>query len=336
MAKALTTKAGILLSGLLAIGLATLAFPLGAQSAAPQVELVAAAPGAAPGAPEAPAASPAVFDIPMVYNDRVARMLDAYSHRVHDRFEEGLENAARYEPLIRTTFRAEGLPEDLLYVAMIESSFRPTARSGAQAQGIWQFVQSTGHRFGLKSDRLVDERADPAKATLAAARFWKTLYAEYGDWHLAMAAYNSGEGRVSSAIRRTGIDDYWQLCGQNALPRETCNYVPGVIAAGMIAKDPVKYGFDVKPADCPEFDTVVIDRPIDLRTLARQSDVALDELRDLNPELRTTRVPANKTGYPLMVPADSRPAIESTLAEIAESRRPPIAGHRARRLRERA
>ena len=240
MAKALTTKAGILLSGLIAVGLAALAFPLGAQSAAPQIELVAAAQGAAP----EDSRVPAVFDIPMVYNDRVARMLDAYQNRAHDRFEEGLDNAARYEPLIRTTFQAEGLPEDLLYVAMIESSFRPTARSGARAQGIWQFVQSTGHRFGLKSDRLVDERADPAKATLAAARFWKTLYAEYGNWHLAMAAYNAGEGRVSSAIRKTGIDDYWQLCSRNALPRETCNYVPGVIAAGMIAKDPVKYGFE--------------------------------------------------------------------------------------------
>jgi membrane-bound lytic murein transglycosylase D len=248
-------------------------------------------------------------------------MLDAYSNRVHDRFEEGLDNAARYEPLIRTTFQAEGLPEDLLYVAMIESSFRPTARSGARASGIWQFVPSTGHRFGLVSDRLVDERADPAKATLAAARFWKTLYGEYGDWHLAMAAYNSGEGRVSSAIRRTGIDDYWQLCSQNALPRETCNYVPGVIAAGMIAKNPGKYGFDVQPADSPEFDTILVDRPLDLRTLARRSDVDLEALRDLNPELRTTTVPVKKAGYPLMVPADSRTAIESTLAELPESGR---------------
>ncbi len=302
----------------MATGMALLAVPTTVQSAIPETDLTAPVCAAPPPA----LAASAIFDIPMAYNDRVARMLDAYSNRVHDRFEEGLDNASRYEPLIRTTFQAEGLPEDLLYVAMIESSFRPSARSGARARGIWQFVPSTGHRFGLKSDRLVDERADPAKATLAAARFWKTLYNEYGDWHLAMAAYNSGEGRVSSAIRKTGIDDYWQLCSQNALPRETCNYVPGVIAAGMIARDPVRYGFEVKPADSPDFDTILVDRPLDLRTLARKSDVDLGELRDLNPELRTTTVPLKKSGYPLMVPSDSRSAIESTLAALSENGRP--------------
>jgi membrane-bound lytic murein transglycosylase D len=314
----------------MASGVALLAVPRTLQSASQEIELLAPA-GTGPAL-----TAPAVFDIPMVYNERVARMIDAYSNRVHDRFEQGLDNAARYEPLIRTTFQAEGLPEDLLYVAMIESSFRPNARSGARAQGIWQFVQSTGHRFGLKSDRLVDERADPAKATLAAARFWKTLYGEYGDWHLAMAAYNSGEGRVSTAIRKTGIDDYWQLCNQNALPRETCNYVPGVIAAGMIAKNPVKYGFEVRSSASPEFDTVVVDKPIDLRTLARKSDVELHDLRDLNPELRTTFVPAKKSGYPLMVPSDSRAAIESTLAALEENRHLLRLPRRSRRLRERA
>ena len=261
-----------------------------------------------------------VFDIPIVYNDRVARMIDAYCNRVHDRFEEGLENACLYEPLIRTTFQAEGLPEDLVYVAMIESSFRPAARSKARAQGIWQFVRSTGRRFGLKSDSLVDERADPAKATLAAARYWKTLYREFGELDLAMAAYNSGEGRVSSALRRAGTGDYWDLCRRNALPRETCNYVPGVIAAGMIARAPERYGFEVRPADAPEFDTVLVDRPIDLRALARRSDVDLGELRQLNPELRTTRGPARRSGYPLVVPAGGREAIESTLGELARSR----------------
>jgi membrane-bound lytic murein transglycosylase D len=330
MTKPLMTKAGIVLSSLMATGMAVLALPKTLQSASREIELLA--PVSAGPAP-ATRTTPAIFDIPMVYNERVAQMLDAYSNRVHDRFELGLDNAARYEPLIRTTFQAEGLPEDLLYVAMIESSFRPSARSGARAQGIWQFVQSTGHRFGLKSDRLVDERSDPAKATLAAARFWKTLYGEYGDWHLAMAAYNSGEGRVSSAIRKTGLDDYWQLCSQKALPRETCNYVPGVIAAGMIAKNPAKYGFEVKSSATPEFDTVLVGKPIDLRTLARRSDVELRDLRDLNPELRTTMIPAKQSGYPLMVPADSRAAIESTLAALAENRRTFRPRGRSRRLR---
>jgi len=312
-------KLGILVCALAVTGSAPFTPPRNAGAARPP-----AGSNARPVPPaRLAAADPSpVFDIPMVYNDQVARMIDAYSHRVHDRFEEGLENASRYEPLIRTTFQAEGLPEDLVYVAMIESSFRPTARSRASAQGIWQFVKSTGHRFGLKSDSFIDERADPAKATLAAAKFWKTLYSEYGDWNLAMAAYNSGEGRVSSAIRRTGVDDYWDLCRQNALPRETCNYVPGVIAAGMIARDPAQYGFDVKPLDAPEFDTVVVDRPIDLRTLARKTDVDLKALRDLNPELRTTRVPARKPGYPLVVPAGDRLAIESVLERTGLSRGP--------------
>ncbi|MGH9441989.1 MAG: lytic transglycosylase domain-containing protein [Thermoanaerobaculia bacterium] len=297
--------------------------------------------GSAPASPNRSAAAPAtapdwdVLDFPTADHDRVDRMIDAYCNRVHDRFEEGLENANRYEPLIRTAFQAEGLPGDLVYVAMIESSFRPTARSNARAQGIWQFMKSTGHRFGLKSDKLVDERADPMKATLAAAKFWKTLYGEYGDWNLAMAAYNSGEGRVSSAIRRTGLDDYWGLCRQNALPRETCNYVPGVIAAGMIARDPRQYGFDVKPAEAPEFDTVVVDRPIDLRTLARRSDVDLGQLRELNPELRTTRVPARKTGYPLVVPTEDREAIESTLSNHLADGKGGRAGRPAARARNR-
>jgi membrane-bound lytic murein transglycosylase D len=295
------------------------------------------APSAAVGSAAPETARPReIFDIPMVSNDSVAKMIDIYSHRIHDRFEEGLENAGRYEPLIRTTFQAEGLPEDLVYVAMIESSFRPTASSRARARGIWQFAKSTGHRFGLRSDSLVDERADPAKATLAAARFWKTLYGEFGDWHLAMAAYNSGEGRVSSAIRKRGVRDYWALCSLNALPRETCNYVPGVIAAAMIARNPGQYGFTVKAAESPDFDTVTVDRSIDLRTLARKSDVKLDELRDLNPELKTTVVPAEKSGYPLMVPAESRAVIESTLAMLPSiARALPVRGGGSIRFRGR-
>lgn len=300
--------------------------PFTPPSAAPPASLAKTPVRTDSAALEAGAAS---FDIPFVYNDRVARMIDAYCNRVHDRFEEGLENAGRYEPLIRTAFQAEGLPEDLVYVAMIESSFRPMARSSARAQGIWQFVKSTGHRFGLKSDSYIDERADPAKATLAAAKFWKTLYGEFGDWNLAMAAYNSGEGRVSSAIRRTGLDDYWDLCRQNALPRETCNYVPGVIAAGMIARDPRQYGFDVKPQDAPEFDTVVVDKPIDLRTLARKSEVDLGQLRELNPELRTTLVPGRRSGYPLVVPTGDRDAIETTLAALPERGRARVRGRRS-------
>ena len=336
MKKTWIKNSGVLLSGCVAAGLAYLATsnkvqvagqkpaPSAAVAAAPATEPVAVKTGSS-GEPLV-SNTPGVYDIPVVYNEKVAQMIDAYSHRIHDRFEAGLVNAGRYEGMIRTAFQSEGLPEDLVYVAMIESSFRPTASSKAQAQGIWQFVNSTGRRFGLKSTSLVDERSDPAKATLAAARFWKTLYGEYKDWHLAMAAYNAGEGRVSGAIRKTGVSNYWDLCRQNALPKETCNYVPGVIAAATIAKNPAQYGFtDVKRADAPEYDTVTIDKPIDLRTLASRASCKLDELRELNPELRTTHVPASASGsYALLVPTDSRAAIESTLPTMPEASAPVV------------
>jgi membrane-bound lytic murein transglycosylase D len=328
MKKQWTRKLTILVSGALAVGL-TLAFqkPAPGPAAATVTMLVVKT-----GTTGEPLLTNAAFgDIPMVYNEKVAQMIDAYSNRVHARFELGLVNAGKYEGLIRTAFQSEGLPEDLVYVAMIESSFRPNASSKARAQGIWQFANSTGRRFGLKSNSLIDERSDPAKATLAAAKFWKTLYGEYKDWNLAMAAYNAGEGRVSGAIRKTGINDYWDLCSQNALPKETCNYVPGVIAAATIARNPARYGFIVTPADAREFDTVTVDKPIDLRTLASKTSVKLDDLRELNPELRTTHVPGTGAGYPLVVPTEFRAAIESSLLTLpAIAAIVPAAFHTAR------
>ena len=313
MKKQWARKLNILVSGALAVGVVLACRNLGpgpVVASAPPVVVEKGTCG------DPLLISPSFGDVPMVYNEKVAQMIDAYSNRVHARFELGLANAGKYEGLIRTAFQSEGLPEDLVYVAMIESSFRPTASSGARAQGIWQFVNSTGRRFGLKSNSLIDERSDPAKATLAAAKLWKTLYGEYKDWNLAMAAYNAGEGRVSGAIRKTGIHNYWDLCSQNALPKETCNYVPGVIAAATIAKNPARYGFTVTPADAREFDTVTVDKPIDLRTLASKTSVKLGDLRELNPELRTTHVPGTGAGYPLVVPTESRAVIESSLLTL--------------------
>jgi len=332
-------------SGAVALGVVLLA-PLKEQVSGqrlPAPALIAAVPAPRIAAPAPPLYDARDYDIPVVFNDDVHRMIDAYCHRVRDRFEQGLVNASRFEPMVRASFKAEGLPQDLEYVALIESSFRPRASSHARAEGIWQFVNSTGRRFGLRSDRLVDERADPVKATDAAARFWKTLYAEYKDWHLAMAAYNAGEGRVSGAMRRTGLSNYWDLCRQNALPEETCNYVPGVIAAATIAKNPQRFGFLIRAQEPLRYDTVMIARAIDLKSLAKKSAIDLDELRKLNPELRTTRTPPS---YRLIIPAESRFTIESSLTALPAPSRLDgrrggrtllaengLAGHRRRRSR---
>src|SRR5262249_10502349 len=158
----------------------------------------------------------------------------------------GLQRSGRYMTMIRNLLEREGLPGDLAYVAMIESSFKTKARSRARAQGLWQFIAPTGRRYGLHKTAVVDERSDPVKATEAAAASLKALHDIFNDWYLAMAAYDAGEGRVARAIARTGAESYWELCRLGALPRETRLYVPSVIAAALIDKNQEHYGFKVQ------------------------------------------------------------------------------------------
>lgn len=242
-------------------------------------------------------------DMPIDANERVVASLHFFQTRGRKTFATWLQRAGRYRTLIVDILRREGMPSDLFYLAVIESGLNPRAYSRARAVGLWQFMAHTGRMMGLERTHWIDERRDPIKATHAAARYLKDLFAEFGDWRLALAAYNAGPGRVRRAIARADTNDYWQL----DLPRETKNYVPLFMAAAVIAKDPQLFGF--KPqAEEPAFayEKVVLpeDWPyVDLKAAAQLLGIKRQALHDLNPELRQDITPpGSRTPYALRVP----------------------------------
>jgi len=177
--------------------------------------------------------------------------VELFQGRLHDWVQEGLRRGTRYLPMIQSVFRAEGLPLDLAYVPLIESAFKPNALSRAKAKGVWQFMRGTALEHGLKSDWYVDERADPEKATRAAASYLRTLRRTFGgDWCLALASYNGGPGLVRRAMKRSGLDNFWALASakRRYLPRETREYVPMILAAIIIARNPAQFGFSIDPS----------------------------------------------------------------------------------------
>ena len=206
----------------------------------------------------------------------------------------GFRRSVRYRELARRVFKEEGVPTDLVWLAQIESGWNPYALSWASARGIWQFVPSTGARFGLSQNYWVDERSDPEKSTRAAARYLKWLGERYrGNWELALAAYNSGEGTVDSAIARSGSRDFWQL-RSGFLPQETRNYVPAILAVMTIAKNPDMYGFEIPPAYRERYGTQLVAKQTDLRALAKKMGVSYTSLLDLNPALQRGVTPPGK------------------------------------------
>jgi membrane-bound lytic murein transglycosylase D len=254
-------------------------------------------------------------DIPIPLNDRVLRYVELFQGRLREFLTAGLERGAQYLPMIQSVFRAEGLPLDLAYVPLIESAFKPTALSRAKARGVWQFMRGTGIENGLKQDWFVDERSDPEKATLAAARYFKALYNMFDDWHLAMASYNGGPGRMQRALKRSGRDDFWELSASTRfLPRETRDYVPMILAAVIIAKNPLKYGFELSPIEPPPTETVSIPPAVDLRRVAEWAGVSVDDIQELNPELRRWTTPIRVQNYELTVPAGTADTIRTRIA----------------------
>jgi membrane-bound lytic murein transglycosylase D len=249
------------------------------------------------------------YDIPIVINEPVLRLLAAFQGKFAGVISRGLSRSGRYMPLIHRVFEEEGLPKDLAQVALIESSFLTNARSPMQAHGIWQFMPRTGRQYGLSSNAIVDERSDPEKSTRAAAKHLSYLYELFGDWYLAMAAYNAGEGKIIRAMQRTGAKDFWQLAATGAIRPQTVNYVPAVIAATLIAHNPLHYGIEVAYESPLEYETVHLDRPVQLRHLTDDGEASLEELKRLNPELRAEVVPRQPEGYALKIPVGSRPSI---------------------------
>src|ERR1035437_5868315 len=260
-------------------------------------------------------------DLPLVMTDQVAGYINYFSNRGRGTLEHALARSGRYEDMIRHTLQEEGVPQELIYLAQAESGFHPLAVSRAGARGMWQFMGSRAKGYGLERSWWVDDRQDPEKATRAAAHHLKDLYTQFGDWYLAMAAYNSGPGTVQSAVKRTGFADFWELYRRNVLPKETRNYVPIILAVTIMAKNPAQYGLDsvVKEKPVP-YDTVKIDYPIDLRLAAGCVDVTTEDLLDLNPSLLRLTTPKDRE-FDLHLPAGTADKFQAAVASIPTDKR---------------
>ncbi|HUQ89783.1 MAG TPA: LysM peptidoglycan-binding domain-containing protein [Vicinamibacterales bacterium] len=254
-------------------------------------------------------------DIPIPTNDRVLRYVELFQGRLREFLSEGLSRGVQYLPMIQATFRAEGLPLDLAYIPLIESAFKPSAVSRVKARGVWQFMRGTALENGLRADWYLDERADPTKATQAAAKYLKALHGMFEDWHLAMASYNGGPGRVKRALTRSRKNDFWQLTSTTKfLPRETRDYVPMILAAIIIAKNPAQYGFDIVPVAPTVTETVTVPPALDLRRVAEWAEVPMDDIQALNPEFRRWTTPVKKGEYTIKVPQGTAEKVRGGLA----------------------
>lgn len=254
-------------------------------------------------------------DLPLTVNDEVLSFLNFFqTPRGRTIVETGLRRSGRYRDMISRVLREEGVPQDLIYLAQAESAFQPLALSRAGARGIWQFVAYRGHEYGLRRTWWIDERQDPEKATRAAAQHLRDLYKLFGDWYLAMAAYNCGPGNVQRGIERTGYADFWELYKRNVLPRETRNYVPIILALTLIAKDAAHYNIEADPEAPVPTEVVKPGRAIDLRLVAETIDVDVETLRALNPSLLRLATPDDPS-FELHLPQGT---VEKFSAEIAD------------------
>jgi membrane-bound lytic murein transglycosylase D len=268
-------------------------------------------------------------DIEIPLNAKVLQFVQLFRGRMKEFLEEGLSRSVQYLPMVQDVFRAEGLPLDLAYVPLVESAFKPSALSRAKARGIWQFMRGTALENGLKHDWYIDERAEPEKATRAAAKYLKTLHDMFdGDWHLALASYNGGPGRVQRAIKRSGRTDFWRLAATTRyLPRETRDYVPLILAAIIIARNPAQYGMTIQPLEAPLFETVKLPAAVDLRRVAEWVGTPVQTIQDLNPELRRWTTPVRATDYDLKVPEGTADAVRAQLAQSDPSTLAPLNWH---------
>jgi len=265
-------------------------------------------------------------DLTITLNDEVLSCIDLYQGPLREWFTSALARGGRYLPRIREVFASEGVPKDLAYVALVESAFKTSAYSRAKAKGMWQFIADTGKRYGLEQDWWVDERSNPEKATRAAAKYLKELHDMFGDWNLALAGYNWGEGRVNRWVERTGAQDFWSLAEQASMPRETRNYVPMIHAAILVAKAPEKYGFEVTPEQELSYESVPVQGAVDLRVIAECAGTGLDSMQMLNPELRRLATPANRT-FDVKVPPGRGPSVRVCLDKLPADKRVTFRTH---------
>ncbi len=258
--------------------------------------------------------------IPLELSDPVLSFVHYFStERGRAILLSGLRRSGRYRPLIQKIFTEEGVPEELIYLAQAESGFLPRAVSHKQAVGMWQFIAGTGANYDLVRTPHFDERFDPEKATRAAAKYLKDLYARYGDWYLAMAAYNCGAGAVDRAVERTGYADYWELLKRHALPKETSSYVPIIVAMTIMAKNPLDYGLANVDLDSPvEYDSIQVSAATNLNLIADATMQPVSVIRELNPSLLKQVAPA---GFLVHVPKGMSEATQASLAIVPAANR---------------
>jgi membrane-bound lytic murein transglycosylase D len=262
-------------------------------------------------------------DLPLIINDYVAGYINFFTNtnRGRNTLINGWQRAGRYREMIFRVLREEGVPQDLFYLAQAESGFHPVAVSRVGARGMWQFMHYTAPLYDLKKNWWIDERQDPEKSTRAAARHLKDLYNQFGDWWLAMAAYNSGAGNVQRAVQRTGYADFWELYKRNVLPKETKNYVPIIVAMTIVAKNPGQYGLDAVAIEPPlEPDVVTTNYAVDLRLVAEAVDSNVEEISDLNPAL-IRRITPRDLEYNLKLPHGTKDHFEEAMAAIPADKR---------------
>jgi membrane-bound lytic murein transglycosylase D len=253
-------------------------------------------------------------DVPIVINAKVLSYVELFQGRMHDFVQAGLDRGQRYLPMIQSVLKSEGLPLDLAYVPLVESAFKLNALSRVSAKGMWQFMQPTGNEYGLKTTWFIDERSDPEKSTLAAAQYLKALNQMFdGDWHFALASYNAGQGRLLRAARQSRKDDFWDIIATSRyLPRETREYVPMILAAIIVGKNPTLYGFEVTAPPPLAHESVHVPNALDLKFIAEWADVPIEQIQELNPVLRRTTTPMG--GHDLKVPMGTAATIRERLA----------------------
>ena len=252
----------------------------------------------------------------------VKRNITFFTERIRERFSLWLVRSGKYLELMKDILKEKNVPEDIVFLSLIESGFSPNAYSPARAAGYWQFIASTAKRYGLEIDWWRDERRDPVKSTVAAANYLKDLYGMFGSWNLAMAAYNAGEGKILRALNRTKTDDYWSLLKTNQIKSETKDYVPKFIAASLIANSPETFGFDNLEYHPPmNYDLVTVKSPVDLEVIAECAETTEAVIKELNPELRRWCTPPDLREYTLRIPEGKKDIFLENISGIPEDER---------------